>query len=86
MVPEKPVRCVATISNVVEKHVQLFIIVKIGNDDCANGRGSSKPTTSNVLQKRAPPSFDSSNPTENIAVVFFVFFFAKVMFSSLTRN
>lgn len=82
MVPEKLVRCVATISNVVEKHVRLFIIVEVGDDDCANGRGSSKPTTSNVLQKRTPPGFDSSNPTENIVVVFF----AKAMFSSLTRN
>lgn len=70
MAPEKLVRCVATISNVVEKHVQVFIIVEVGDNDCANGRGSCKPTTSNVLKKRTAPGFDSSNPTENIVVIF----------------
>lgn len=63
MVPEKLVRCVATISNIVEKHVQLFVIVEVGDDDSANGRGCSKATTRYVLQKRMPQGFNSSKLT-----------------------
>lgn len=36
MLPEKPVRGIASVSDVVEKHVQLLVIVKVGSDDCAN--------------------------------------------------
>lgn len=34
--PEQPVRSFASISNVVEKHIQLLVVVKVGSDDCAN--------------------------------------------------
>lgn len=52
MLPEQPVRGVASVSNIVEKHVQLLVIVKVGNDDCPNRRGSSKSSSSYVLHKR----------------------------------
>lgn len=63
MVPEKLVRCAAMISNIVEKHVQLFVIVEVGDNDSANGRGSSKATTGYVLQKSTPQGFNSSKLT-----------------------
>lgn len=34
--PEQPVRSIASVSNIVEKHLQLLVIVKVSSDDCAN--------------------------------------------------
>lgn len=36
ILPEQPVGGVASVSNIVEKHVELLVIVKVGSDDCAN--------------------------------------------------
>lgn len=36
MLPEQSVGGGTSVSNIVEKHLQLFVIVKVGSDDCAN--------------------------------------------------
>lgn len=36
MLPEHPVRGIVSITNIIEKHVQILVIVKVSNDDCAN--------------------------------------------------
>lgn len=36
MLPEQPVGGIASVRNVVEKHVQLLVIVKVGSDDRAD--------------------------------------------------
>lgn len=52
MLPEQPVGGVASVSNVVKKHVQLLVIVKVGNNDCADRRGGCKSPRSYVLHER----------------------------------
>lgn len=50
--PENSVRSALSVENVVEKHLQLLVIVKVGGDDCADRRGSGKPSGRNVLEGR----------------------------------
>lgn len=50
MAPEKLVGCITSISDVIEEHIQLLVIVKVRHNDCADGCGSSKRPASNVLQ------------------------------------
>lgn len=52
ILPEDPVRGVASVSNIVEKHIQFSVVVKVSGDDRANGRGLSKFSCSYVLHKK----------------------------------
>lgn len=65
MAPEKPVGCVASVSYIVEKHFQLLVVVKVGHNDGADGRGSSKSPARYILQRRTTQRFNSSKPTEH---------------------
>lgn len=59
--PEQPVGGTAPVGNIVEKHVQLLVIVEVSSDDCANGRGISKSSSSNVLHERTLSALAMSN-------------------------
>lgn len=50
--PENSIWSTLSVKNVVKKHLQLLVIVKVGSDDCADRRGSSKFCSRNVLKGR----------------------------------
>lgn len=50
--PENSVGSALSVENVVEKHLQLLVVVKVGGDDCADRRGSSESRGRNVLKGR----------------------------------
>lgn len=60
--PENSVRSALFVENVVEKHLQLLVIVKVGGDDCADRRASSKPRSRNVLKGRTRLRCDLIKP------------------------
>ncbi len=88
MLPEQSVGGGTSVSNIVEKHLQLFVIVKVGSDDCANRWWSSKSSSSNVLHKRirAYALSNSFHLTGFHASPTFYSFSATLLFSFLTRN
>lgn len=65
MAPEKLVGRIASVSDIVEEHIQLSVVVKVGHNDRADGRGSSKGSACDVLQRRATPRFSLSGRTEH---------------------
>lgn len=61
--PENSVRSALFVENVVEKHLQLLVIVEVGSDDCADGRASSKSRGRNVLKGRTRLRCDLIKPS-----------------------
>lgn len=60
--PENSVRSAFSVENVVEKHLQLLVIVKVGSDDRADRRGSSESRSRNVLKGRTRLRCDLIKP------------------------
>lgn len=83
--PEQPVGGTAPVGNIVEKHVQLLVIVEVGGDDCANRWRISKSSSSNVLHKRTSSALAMSNSLYHRLLIVTPLSFT-VLFSFLTRN
>lgn len=60
--PENSVRSALSVENVVEKHLQLLVIVKVGSDDCAHRRASGKFRSGDVLKGRTRLRCDLIKP------------------------
>lgn len=50
LLPEQPVGSVSSVGNVVKKHLQLLVIIKVCSDDCTNWGGGGKSSSCNVLR------------------------------------
>lgn len=71
--PEDSIGSTFSVVNIVEKHLQLLVIIKVSSDDGANGRGRGKAWARNILSSRTSSGVTLSDC-------------AKLLLGFLTRN